>query len=112
MWCICKINSLSLSKDFFLFLVHEDVYDFEFGGNKVLLILSIFQVDRLDNEGYYGGVRLLMAVCKVFHNYCKDNKIGLQGGNFTLSYDTNIPRQVKLSANEIASCIDILSEMC
>ena len=54
------------------------------------------QVNRLDNEGYYGGVRLLMAICRVFHNYCKDNKIDLHGGNFTLSYDTNIPRQVKL----------------
>ena len=30
------------------------------------------------------------------HNYCKDNKIDLHEGNFTLSYDTNIPRQVKL----------------
>ncbi|XP_028101202.1 glucuronokinase 1-like isoform X2 [Camellia sinensis] len=53
------------------------------------------RVYRLDNEGYYGGVRLLMAVCKVFHNYCKDNLIDLEGGNFTLSYDTNIPRQVR-----------------
>ncbi|KAL3829552.1 hypothetical protein ACJIZ3_018354 [Penstemon smallii] len=50
-------------------------------------------VNRLQSDGYYGGVRLLMAICKVFHIYCKDNGISLHEGNFTLSYDTNIPRQ-------------------
>ena len=68
----------------------------------------MFQVNRLNNEGYYGGVRLLMAICKVFHNYCKDNDINLQGGNFTLSYDTTIPRQVNLSTIKTSTCcIDI-----
>lgn len=52
------------------------------------------QVDRINAEGYYGGVRLLMAIYKVFYNYCKDNNIHLHHTNFTLSYDTNIPRQV------------------
>lgn len=52
------------------------------------------QVNRLDSEGYYGGVRLLMAICKVFLDYCKENEIQLEARNFTLSYDTNIPRQV------------------
>ncbi|KAK7845220.1 glucuronokinase 1 [Quercus suber] len=61
-------------------------------------------VNRLDNEGYYGGVRLLMAICRVFHNYCKDNKIDLHGGNFTLSYDTNIPRQMGLSGSSAIVC--------
>lgn len=36
-----------------------------------------------------------MAICKVFRNYCKDNAIQLHQGNFSLSYDTNIPRQVQ-----------------
>ncbi|KAF8402804.1 hypothetical protein HHK36_010895 [Tetracentron sinense] len=61
-------------------------------------------VNRLQNEGYYGGVRLLMAICKVFQNYCKDNKIDLSGGNFTLSYDTNIPRQTGLSGSSAIVC--------
>ncbi|CAF1784575.1 unnamed protein product [Brassica napus] len=55
-------------------------------------------VCRLKSEGYYGGVRLLMAICKVFRSYCKDNDIHLHDRNFTLSYDTNIPRQVSLLA--------------
>ncbi|KAL5719850.1 glucuronokinase [Ranunculus cassubicifolius] len=56
-------------------------------------------VNRLDSEGYYGGVRLLMAICKVFNNYCKESNIELNGGNYTLSYDTNIPRQTGLSGS-------------
>ncbi|KAF2292279.1 hypothetical protein GH714_018408 [Hevea brasiliensis] len=55
-------------------------------------------VNRLQSEGYYGGVRLLMAICRVFYKHCKENQIDLHSGNFTLSYDTNIPRQA-LSSN-------------
>lgn len=36
-----------------------------------------------------------MAICKVFNAYCKDNDIKLHEQNFTLSYDTNIPLQVR-----------------
>lgn len=61
-------------------------------------------VSRLETEGYYGGVRLLMAICKVFCNYCKDNNVELSGGNFTLSYDTNIPRQTGLSGSSAIVC--------
>lgn len=63
--------------------------------NLIILWWSLFgQIKRLESEGYYGGVRLLMALCKVFYKYCSDNNIELKKGNFTLSYDTNIPRQV------------------
>ncbi|KAL3529156.1 hypothetical protein ACH5RR_008478 [Cinchona calisaya] len=61
-------------------------------------------VDRLQSEGYYGGVRLLMAICKVLHNYCEDKNIHLHEGNFTLSYDTNIPRQTGLSGSSAIVC--------
>jgi hypothetical protein len=54
----------------------------------------LVQVERVEGEGYYGGVRLLMATCKVFHSYCSAHGIPLHGRNFTLSYDTNVPRQV------------------
>lgn len=50
---------------------------------------------RARTEGYYGGLRLLMAICAKFHQYCKEKHIDLPAkGNFTLAYDTNIPRQV------------------
>ncbi|KAL8097716.1 hypothetical protein AgCh_030728 [Apium graveolens] len=61
-------------------------------------------VNRLNNEGYYGGVRLLMAICRIFNNYCKDNHIELHDRNFTLSYDTNIPRQTGLSGSSAIVC--------
>lgn len=70
-------------KKFFL-LGNFDFYYFFF----------FLKVNRLESEGYYGGVRLLMAICKVFYKYCAENGIVLKDGNFTLSYDTNIPRQV------------------
>ncbi|KAE8706268.1 putative glucuronokinase 2 [Hibiscus syriacus] len=54
---------------------------------------------RLRSEGYYGGVRLVLSICKHFYKYCKDNGINLRPGNFTLSYDTNIPRQAGLSGS-------------
>ncbi|CAO2199785.1 unnamed protein product [Urochloa humidicola] len=60
--------------------------------------------DRLQSEGYYGGVRLLMAICKVFYNYCIQNNISLKSENFTLSYDTNIPRQAGLSGSSAIVC--------
>ena len=51
-------------------------------------------MSRLQSEGYYGGVWLLMAICKVFYNHCIQNNISLKAEKITLSYDTNIPRQV------------------
>ncbi|KAL6630592.1 hypothetical protein ACP70R_028443 [Stipagrostis hirtigluma subsp. patula] len=61
-------------------------------------------VNRLQSEGYYGGVRLLMAICKVFYNHCIQNNISLKDENFTLSYDTNIPRQAGLSGSSAIVC--------
>ncbi|XP_022134334.1 glucuronokinase 1 [Momordica charantia] len=61
-------------------------------------------VNRLSSHGYYGGVRLLMAVCKIFYSYCSENEIHLHTGNFTLSYDTNIPRQTGLSGSSAIVC--------
>jgi len=50
-------------------------------------------------DGYYGGVRLLYATCKRFHSYCEANGIHLNGDNFSLAYDSNIPRQVGLAGS-------------
>jgi len=62
------------------------------------------QVNRLSSQGYYGGVRLLMAICNVFYAYCRENAIDLGDDNFTLSYDTNIPRQAGLSGSSGIVC--------
>nr|XP_045582385.1 probable glucuronokinase 2 isoform X1 [Procambarus clarkii] len=52
-----------------------------------------------DKEGYLGGLRLLQATCKKFYYYCAERGIALTRRNFTLSYDTNIPRQVGLAGS-------------
>ncbi|XP_071842804.1 uncharacterized protein [Apostichopus japonicus] len=50
-------------------------------------------------EGYFGGLRLLQATCKKFYQYCSEQGIALPKRNFTLKYDTNIPRQVGLAGS-------------
>ena len=50
-------------------------------------------------EGYQGGMVLLMATCKKFYEYCMQSGIALHKRNFTLQYDTNIPRQVGMSGS-------------
>lgn len=50
-------------------------------------------------DGYYGGIRLLYATCKKFSQYCRESGIPLDERNFTISYETNIPRQVGLGGS-------------
>ncbi len=49
--------------------------------------------------GYYGGMRLMKAAVKKFHDYAKQNNIKLHDRNFTLEFSTNIPRLVGLSGS-------------
>jgi glucuronokinase len=44
-------------------------------------------------------LRLLQATCKKFYHYCSSRGIALVKRNFTLKYDTNIPRQVGLAGS-------------
>ena len=50
-------------------------------------------------DGYYGGLRLLYACCKRFQDYCDERGIKLPKRNFTITYETNIPRQVGLGGS-------------
>lgn len=50
-------------------------------------------------DGYYGGLRLLFATAKKFWEYCSKHEIRLPLRNFTVSYQTNIPRQVGLGGS-------------
>ncbi|MCZ6678419.1 MAG: hypothetical protein O7E52_14365, partial [Candidatus Poribacteria bacterium] len=50
-------------------------------------------------DGYYGGRRLISASCKKFYEYCHNQNIELADKNFTVSYDTDIPRQVGLGGS-------------
>ncbi len=50
-------------------------------------------------DGYYGGIRLLYATCKKFYEYCSNHNIELADSRFTITYNTNIPRQVGLGGS-------------
>lgn len=53
----------------------------------------------VDLHGYYGGLRLLKATLKRFHDYCKEQGIDLPEKNCRLWYDTNIPMRVGLAGS-------------
>lgn len=50
-------------------------------------------------HGYYGGMRLIKAAVKRFHDHAQRHGLPLRPGNYTLSYDTTIPRLVGLSGS-------------
>ena len=49
--------------------------------------------------GYYGGIRLLKAVIKIFRHYCEKHGIRLPKRNFTVEYRSNIPRLVGMAGS-------------
>jgi glucuronokinase len=56
-------------------------------------------IERIKNHGYYGGDRLIKAAIKTFAEYCNENFIKFENKNFTIRYDSTIPRQVGLAGS-------------
>jgi glucuronokinase len=50
-------------------------------------------------HGYYGGIRLVKATIKKFVEYCVRREIALDDRNFSVRYESNIPRQVGLAGS-------------
>jgi glucuronokinase len=50
-------------------------------------------VTSVAQHGYYGMQRVLFATCRRFADYCQERGITLRKANFTLEYETDIPRQ-------------------
>lgn len=72
--------------------VPSDVDDASFVDiNELLHEIELF--------GYYGGIRLLKAMTKLFFLHCRGRGIALPNRNFTVSYESNIPRLVGLSGS-------------
>lgn len=71
-------------------------------------------VDRIELYGYYGGVRLVKAAMKKFSDYCRDLKIPLKEKNFTIQYESSIPRQLGLGGSSaiITAVMRALMEFC
>ncbi len=64
--------------------VYSNIYDF---------------VDRIKLHGYYGGDRLIKATIKAFFDYCTTKSIKLENKNFSVRYNSSIPRQVGLAGS-------------
>mmetsp|Transcript_7178 Transcript_7178/g.11439 ORF Transcript_7178/g.11439 Transcript_7178/m.11439 type:complete len:644 (+) Transcript_7178:323-2254(+) len=77
----------------------------EFGSLNDLYSIAV-------REGYHGGYRLVMGTCKKFFEFCVENQIALPKRNFTVSYDTNIPRQVGLSGSSAIVTALLRALMC
>lgn len=72
------------------FLPNPDCDPLEFANLQAL-------ASHVKASGYYGGLRLLQAMCKCFFEHCVQCGISLAPQSspaFTLSYATTIPRQV------------------
>jgi glucuronokinase len=50
-------------------------------------------------HGYYGGIRLVKATIKRFVEYCEGRAVALHDRNFSIRYETTIPRQVGLAGS-------------
>jgi len=56
-------------------------------------------VNGIKLHGYYGGDRLIKAAIKSFYDFCKQNEIQLSNKNFSIRYNSSIPRQVGLAGS-------------
>jgi glucuronokinase len=50
-------------------------------------------------HGYYGGMRLIKAALKKFHDYFRAQGVELPNRSFTIEFDTDIPRLVGMSGS-------------
>ena len=61
---------------------------------------SIYHLsEKVSLTGYYGGARLIKATIKKFCEHCEKNAIKLSNKNFTIRYQSSIPRQVGLAGS-------------
>jgi glucuronokinase len=56
-------------------------------------------VGAVRSHGYYGMQRLLLATCRRFADFCQEREIKLRKANFTLEYESDIPRQSGLGGS-------------
>jgi len=69
-------------------------------------------VHNITNYGYYGGIRLIKAIIKVFYDYCRELGIELDRKNFTIAYSSNIPLRVGLAGSSGIITSAIRALMC
>src|SRR3989442_14892616 len=61
---------------------------------------SVYELARdVRLHGYYGGIRLIKATIKRFVEHCRTMGVRLHDRNFSVRYQTTIPRQVGLAGS-------------
>jgi glucuronokinase len=68
-------------------------------------------VEDVNFAGYYGGMRLIKGMIKVFYQYCAKNEIKIDDRNFTIRYSSNIPLRLGLAGSSaiITACLKALT---
>ncbi len=68
-------------------------------------------VEDINFAGYYGGMRLIKGMIKVFYEYCTKNNIKIEDRNFTIRYSSNIPLRLGLAGSSaiITACLKALT---
>ena len=56
-------------------------------------------VNEVEQNGYYGGIRLIKAAIKKFNDYCREQNIQLLEKNFTIGFSSTIPDRLGLAGS-------------
>lgn len=81
-------------------LYEWDTLDIVLAENDRARFASIQDLARdVKLHGYYGGIRLIKATIKRFVDYCQARGIKLHEQNFSVRYQTNVPRQVGMAGS-------------
>ena len=81
-------------------LYEWDTVDIVLASNDRARFRSVYDLAQdVKMHGYYGGIRLIKATIKRFVEYCQARGITLHNRNFSVRYETNIPRQVGLAGS-------------
>jgi glucuronokinase len=81
-------------------LYEWDSVDIVLAENDRARFRSVYDLTRdVQLHGYYGGIRLIKATIKRFVEYCQVRGLKLHNRNFSVRYETNIPRQVGLAGS-------------
>ncbi len=70
-------------------------------GNRDRMIFGSISelVSEVEQNGYYGGIRLIKAAIKKFNDHCRENKITLPGKNFRIAFTSSIPDRLGLAGS-------------
>jgi len=81
-------------------LYEWDTVDIVLAENDRARFRSVYDLARdVRLHGYYGGIRLIKATIKRFVEHCQARGVALHDRNFSVRYQTDIPRQVGLAGS-------------